>query len=133
MDKNAVISPLRFRFTEQRDVEKYGSDWYVYDELNIITAPARVLIPLEREMEMAITDVMDGVRNSSVLGDTGAAWLAMYFAGKHTPWSEFNPCSMLLEWEANPEGKAAAGESDTPAPATDATDTVSLPTLPVGG
>lgn len=144
MDKSGVIAPLQVRFVDPEDIEKYGDDWYTYDELDIITTPAKTLMLLEGEIGAPLAQVMDGVRESSIFGDTAGAWLALRFAGKSVKFSEFNPAIMLAQWRSKPAeeapGKAEgpeiqtpapvkrprSGNSSTPAPSTDPVDTVTL-------
>lgn len=129
--KDSLIAPMEFRFTEQRDTEKYGNGWRLYDELAIVTTPARALLPLELEMGISISTIMQGMREDSVLGDTGAAWLALRMAGEAVPWDTFDPCIMLAEWRQASEGKAPAEESAPTSTDTAPMETVSLPTMPV--
>lgn len=142
MNRDSLIGPMELRFTEPDDVERYGEGPYVYDELAIVTQPAKVLVPLELEIGAPLASAMDGFRESSVFGDSVAAWLALHFAGKHIPWPEFTPAIMLADWRVAPpkddQGKASAEASDPatspePASAVSSMDTVSLPTMPVGG
>lgn len=158
MNKQALLAPLQVRFTEDKDVGQWGSDWYVYDELALVTTPARDLMRLEAELGVPLVDVMEGVRSSSVLGDTGAAWLALRMAGVDITFLEFSPAIMLAEWRKRPdevdEGKDPGAvslptpedlASEAPAfseTAPDSTpiysgtapvDTVVLPTMPVAG
>jgi hypothetical protein len=131
MRNPAAIKPMDVRFLAPEDIEKYGDEWFTYDELAIMTMPARELIDLEREMDMPLVGVMNGFRESSVLGDTGAAWIAMRLAGRTTPWEKFDPAILLAEWRVSP-GKApepASGSSDSNTP--EVTDMVVLPTMPV--
>jgi hypothetical protein len=136
--RDSLIEPLQVRFTEPEDIEKYGADWYVYDELMFVTKPARELIPLEMEIGAPLATVMDGVRESSVFGDTAAAWLAMRAAGQAVPFAEFNPIIMLAQWRKMPKGEPGKAPAEDSAPAdsaptstgTPATDVVTLPTSP---
>lgn len=125
--KDALIGPMEVRFTEPADVEKYGADWYTYDELAIVTRPARELVALEMELGVPLASVLDGFRASTVLGDLAAAWLAYRAAGNALPFAEFNPAIMLAEWRKVDLGKEPSSPpvSDTPAP-----DVVRLPTSP---
>jgi hypothetical protein len=132
MNRESLRPPVEFRFTEPRDAERYGSDWYVYDELKLVTQPARVLVPLELEIGAPLAMAMDGFRDDSVFGESVAAWLALYFAGKYVPWADFQPAIMLAEWRLVDPGKAPAEDSAPISTGTTPTDTVSLPTLPEG-
>lgn len=149
MDKDSVLRPIQVRFTEPADVEAYGDGWHTYDELQMITLPARVLIPLENEIGVPLPEVMTGVRVSSVFGDTAAAWLALRFEGHAVPFAEFNPVITLATWRRKPAEAEAPGKdeeptpesADPPAPApspiqvnsSDPLDIVSLPIMPATG
>jgi hypothetical protein len=154
MHASKLLDPVDFRFTDPRDVERYGDRWYRYAEGDLARLPAQTLIGLEAELGMPIVDVMNGMRMSSVLGDTAAAWIGVRdvdpkLAG---PFSEFNPITMLIDWRPASEGKAEGttaqeelpGLPPPPAdgsrpldrsspPTSGPTDTVALPTLPVSG
>jgi hypothetical protein len=141
MNKESLLKPMEVRFTEPADIERYGADWHTYDELAIVTQPAKVLVPLELEIGAPLVVAMDGFRESSVYGDSVAAWLALHFEGTHVPWPDFQPAIMLAEWRTKPDvepGKAPAAVSDPAdsSPSADtqpSMDTVALPSMPVGG
>lgn len=112
MNKKALLAPLQVRFTEPADVELYGDDWFTYDELMLVTTPARDLMRLEAQLGLPLVDVMAGVRASSVLGDTAAAWVALHQAGRDVPWESFTPAIMLAEWRKAPEPVADEDPKD---------------------
>ena len=128
----------RFRFEHPDDIERFGGEWIIYDEHKIAELPARELIPWEIEMMTPLIDVMNGMRAGSVMGDLGATWLALKVralaGGDQAPaFAEYNPFTMLLDWEPAPEdeGKEEAPDSQSPAPTPRLT--VVLPTLPEVG
>lgn len=141
MDRDSLLKPMEVRFTEPADIERYGAGPYIYDELAIVTLPAKVLVPLELEIGAPLVTAMDGFRESSVFGDSVAAWLALHFSGTHVPWPDFQPAIMLAEWRTVKEGapgKAPAVDSvPADSPPSESLllpmDTVVLPSLPVGG
>jgi hypothetical protein len=102
MEKSALLRPMQVRFTEPRDVERYGDGWHTYDELALVTTPARDLIRLEARLGLTIVDAMRGMRESSVLGDTAAAWLALQMGGSEIPFEDFSPAIMLAVWREKP-------------------------------
>lgn len=142
-----ALDPLEFRFTDPEDMKKYGADWFVYDEGTILRMRARDLIELEGEMGTPMVVVMNGMRSSTTLGDTAAAWLGVRAksADLAGPFETFNPITNLIEWRDADEGKAEAppaAEPDLPDPDRPAAgsysttnsapmDTVILPVLPV--
>lgn len=131
----AYLKPLRFRFTHPEDVSLFSDGWYVYNEQRISEMPARVLADLESELNMPLIDVMNGVRDSTVMGDLGASWLGVKLdmderGEKCPPFADFNVHTMLMDWEAAPESE---GKDEAPAsPSSDSmpTPTAALPTLP---
>lgn len=149
---NAIraLPSVWLRFTDVDDQKKYGEGWYEYDESWILIRPARDLIRLETELGMPLVSVMNGFRDSTALGDTAAAWIAIrdrdpIVAG---PFDQFNPIIMQVEWsktDPTPVGKAraerdtspklAASDSPTAASYTDTTpaptDTVALQNMPL--
>jgi hypothetical protein len=125
----AYLAPLRFRFTHPDDIAIYGEDWYLYSEPMITSMPARDLAALETELDMPLVDVMNGVRESTSMGDLGAAWIGIKLdpdrGEKCPPFADFNVHTMLMDWERAPEGKAPSPPSMA-AP----TPTAALPSLP---
>lgn len=110
-----ALDPLEFRFTDPDDAARYGTGWYVYDEARYLRLRARDLIALEGEMNLSMVAVMNGMRASTTLGDTAAAWLAVQsvnpaLAGR---FDEFNPITNLIEWRDASEGKEEAPEPET--------------------
>lgn len=115
-----ALDPLEFRFTDPDDAKKYGTGWYTYDEGRYLRLRARDLIALEGELGMSMVSVMNGMRASTTLGDTAAAWLGVQsvnprLAGR---FDDFNPITNLIEWRDAAEGKAEAPTAE-PAPEVD--------------
>jgi hypothetical protein len=133
-----ALDPLEYRFTDPQDVARYGDGWRVYDEAYWLRLRARDLIAIEGRLNMSLLSVMNGMRSSTTLGDTAAAWLGMVAAGQHVlagEFDEFNPVTNLIEWREY-EGKAVAVAEDTqPAPAPAQPDTLPPedPDLPMVG
>jgi hypothetical protein len=110
MDKTALLKPLQIRFTEPADIEAYGDDWHTYDELDLVTRPARDLIRLEAEIGITLVDAMRGVREDSALGNTVCAWLAVRAGGSNVAFAEFSPAIMLAQWRTRPEDEEVPKE-----------------------
>jgi hypothetical protein len=157
MDARKALAPVEFRFGDPADVERFGDRWFRYSEGDLIRLPARDLIHLEGQLGMPIVEVMNGMRASTILGDTAAAWLGIQAEDPNLagPFDEFNPITMLITWrkaeaegkdeartepevtvqdlpESEADGSPEAGHSQTPAPPTQS-PTVILPTLPIAG
>jgi hypothetical protein len=113
----SLLKPLRFRFTDAQDIADYGERWYIYDESAITSMRARDLMPLEQELGLPLADVMNGVRQSSIMGDMAGAWLALKldpeFGDKAPAFADFNPVVMLLKWSAVPAEEMEAGKEET--------------------
>jgi hypothetical protein len=155
-----ALDPLEFRFTDPADIQRYGDGWFTYNESVYLLMRARDLIGLEGKLGTPMVSVMNGMRASTTLGDTAAAWLGVRAASEDLagPFDDFNPVTGLIEWRAA-EGKAPAPVSTEPVPAvapelpaiapwldpdlpmagrsphtnSAPTDTVVLPNLPVEG
>lgn len=108
MQAQEAMGPAEFRFTDPQDIELYGPGWYRYSEGDLIRTPARQLIEIEAELGMPLVDVMNGMRMSTILGDTAAAWLGVREANAALagPFDEFNPLVMLITWRKAESGKA---------------------------
>jgi len=130
MDARTALAPVEFRFTDEGDVATYGDRWYRYAETDLIRLPARTLIQLEADLGMPIVDVMNGMRLSTVLGDTAAAWLGVRAEDPERagPFDQFNPITMLIHWrKAVDEGKDEAPTEQEVTP-----DAPATPALPDG-
>lgn len=146
-----AVGPVWLRFTDPEDMGKYGDGWYRYDEGSVLRLRARDLIELETEIGIPIVALMNGFRESTVLGDTAAAWLAIRAVdpARAGDFDQFNPIVMLIEWsrakpepdpkDGEPESSLAPAESSstTVAPSqstiSDRTDTVVLQSMPIAG
>lgn len=117
MTSSSLIKPLRFRFTDPEDVSLYGERWYVYDEDKIVHQRARVLMELEQEMGLPISDVMNGFRSSSAMGDMAGAWLAMKldpdYGDKAPAFQDFNPLVMMIKWQVIPVEDLEPGKEES--------------------
>jgi hypothetical protein len=132
-----ALDPLDFRFTDPEDIEKYGDGWYVYDEGAFLRLRARDLIQLEGFLGLPLVAVMNGMRTSTILGDTAAAWLGVHardpeLAGE---FDDFNPVTNLIEWRDASEGKDQAPEATQlePVPGPPAMLAPDDPDLPMAG
>lgn len=113
-----TLLDLDLRFTAPDDIETYGDRWYRYDERALLARPAQELIRLENAIGAPLTDVMNGIREDSVFGDTCAAWLALEAAGKAPDvFREFSPAIMLSQWRKHVEEQEDPGKASTPEPA----------------
>lgn len=145
-----ALDPYWLRFTDPEDQGKYGEAWLKYDEGAILRMRARDQIALETELGMPLVAVMNGGRQSSVLGDTAIAWLALHAVdpARAGDFDEFNPVTMLIEYTATdpepgpkePEAEPASPPSvepvlpmDSSSPSSNSapTATVALPAMPV--
>lgn len=130
MDKDSLIKASRFRFTDPSDVEAYGSDWYVYNELAVINRPAREVMELEQEMGISVARAFTSFRRGETIGELAACWLALRIAGKSFSFRDFNPIVHLAEWEPIEEEEQGKETASPEASPTLPTEPVSLPTLP---
>lgn len=126
INERQLLVPYRVRFTQDEDIKEYGDNWFVYDETALVRLPVATLMAYEQEMDRPLTAVLQGMRDGSVMGHLGAAWLAVRMAGGTVPWGMFTPAIMLAKWEKVPEG----GRGKAPSPAPTPGDTVALDVSP---
>ena len=128
------MKPLRIRFTHPDDVEKYGTDWYVYDEHRIADLPGRELAALESEMGgRPMPDIINAFREGLAMGDLWAFWLALKMTSPDIcpPFDEFDVHTMLAETEAVPDdelGKDSPAQESPPTRPSPSLTVVALPT-----
>jgi hypothetical protein len=140
MDARDALGPLEFQFQDETDQAKYGDRWYRYAESDVMRLSARKLIELEARMGLKVVEVMNGMRESSILGDTAAAWIGVRLEDPDLagPFDDFNPATLMIKWRKAEPGKAPAAE-DTPKPqaepeaaqTSDPAPTVVLQTSPI--
>jgi hypothetical protein len=111
-----ALDPMEFRFTDPDDIKRYGDGWFTYSEGSFLRLRARDLIELEGEMGTPMVTVMNGMRASTTLGDTAAAWLGVRTASVVLagPFDDFNPITNLIEWRDAAEGKEEAPPEPAP-------------------
>lgn len=132
-----ALSDVEFRFTHPDDTIRFGDRWFRYSEKGLIRKPAVELAMLEMDLQMSIVAVMNGMRMSTVLGDTAAAWLGvratdLKLAGE---FSAFNPKTMLIEWREatdDPEAASEGKDQSSPAPTSSPTEEPSAPVALLG-
>ena len=97
-----ALKPVWFRFTSADDQGKYGEGWFRYSEAEIISAPARDLIALERELGMTIHAMMNNFRSDSTLGDLAVSWLGVRSVdpARAGEFDSFNPMTNMIDWTA---------------------------------
>ncbi len=119
MRESDLYPPLRFRFTHEPDAARYANPadpdgWWVYDEAAITGLPFTKLAALEAEMfPLYLVDVMQGVRDNSILGYHAASWLGVHLAdpGKAGPYADWSPRAVLVFFEPLP-GTAPEADAD---------------------
>lgn len=107
-----LMPPMRFRFLDEGDRERYGDGWWVHDEAALVRVPARQLIDVERQIGMSLRDMFNRTRLDYTDGTLAAMWLARRLGGVDELFDDFEPLVMLAEWEPVP----AADDVDPPAP-----------------
>lgn len=105
-----LLPPLRVRLAPE-DHDRYGADWWPYDEAALLRLPARELVDIEREIGMSLSRVLDRFRGGYTDGNLAALWLARRAAGIDEDFADFAPLALLAEWE-----RPAADDVDPPAP-----------------
>lgn len=109
-------APRRFRFVESEDVEAYGGDWWVWDEVALTRLRGREMIALEEAVGMKLLAIIQGLRSDDTAAKLAAMWIAMHRGGHKTAWKDFNPMVHLASWEDVPKepGPLDLGADPTP-------------------
>jgi hypothetical protein len=107
--------PLRFRFVEPEDVEKYGSAWYVYDEAALIRLRFREQAALEEAVDMPLIEMIRGMHDRQTVPTAAGMWVVLHRLGVGGPWKDFDPLVHLVEWEKVP-AEAPLDSGVAPAP-----------------
>jgi hypothetical protein len=100
--------PLRFRLHTD-DHDKYGSDWYVYDESAIVRLPIGELKAIEAAIGMSVLVMMNRWREGYIDGTLAQLWVGRRVNGVAEDFATFEPLAFLAEWEP-----AGAADADPP-------------------
>jgi hypothetical protein len=118
----ALLRPLRFRFTEAADIQRYGGDWHVYDEAAIMRLDAREQMRLEEQIDASLVWVIRSFRTDGTLGLLAATWLALRLEDPDLPgpFESYTPLVHFADWETVPdeESKASVAGPFDPTPST---------------
>ena len=102
-----VQAPWRIRLTQTDDIALYGDRWWVYDEAAILRLSFAELLAIEAEIPVKLKVAIDDCRESGVMGEMVALWVAMRMAADPTwpapPFAEFTPMIFTCDWERVPE------------------------------
>lgn len=117
-----LLPPTRFRFCEE-DREKYGDQWFEYNEAAIARLPVGEMVDIEREVGMSLPLVFHRVRGAYADGNLAATWVARRVAGVVEPFADYAPLVFLAEWDRAPagdvdppEGSASSSPEEAPTP-----------------
>lgn len=109
-----LLPAVRLRFAEP-DWERYGDQWWTYDEAELTRLPVQTLIAIEGELithlGLTLQDVRLSYRQGSIGGMLALLWLARRLGGVVEPLEAFEPLVMLAEAEVI----GVAGDVDPPA------------------
>lgn len=119
MGEMNLLTPHEVRLQHPDDVREYGEGPWIYDEMALLSLPAKELIALERMLDMSIPVLMARVRADWTDAKLAATWLArrMTTGDKRLGFIGFTPLVHLSSWTPRPiEGvdDVAAGEGGTP-------------------
>lgn len=133
-----ALPALRFQLHPD-DHERYGSEWYVYDESAIARMPVREQLAVEREIEAVygygLLAMVDRMRRDMLDARLVASWLARRLAGVTESLADYEPMISLMSAEAVPQ-EPAGDDADPPAVASDSSESTdpssesSTPTSP---
>lgn len=107
--------PLRCRLHAD-DHEKYGGDWYLYDESAVIRLPIGDLKAIEAAIGMSVPVMMNRWRQGFIDGILAQIWIARRGAGLVEDFATFEPLALLAEWEQAPAGDADPPDSSSSSP-----------------
>ncbi|HEX6968602.1 MAG TPA: hypothetical protein VF174_07320 [Micromonosporaceae bacterium] len=116
-----LLPPIRLRLGEP-DWERYGDQWWTFDEADLTRMPARQLVEIERELKgalgLTILGAMASYRAGEITGTLALLWLARRMSGVVEPLAEFEPLVMLADAEL-----LDGGDADPPASTSSASPT----------
>lgn len=108
-----LLPTVRLRLGEP-DWERYGDQWWTYDEAALVRLPVQELIAIEgelrRELGLTLQGAMLGYRQGAIDGTLALLWVARRLGGVTEPLAEFAPLVMLAEAEV-----PGSGDVDPPA------------------
>lgn len=100
---------FRFRFAPD-DHDRYGDQWWTFDEADLARVRSRELIAIERELrsELGINfyDAVVALRRphrEAVSASLAVMWIARRMAGVVESLAEFDPLVLMAESEELPE------------------------------
>ena len=104
---------FRFRFASE-DHERYGDQWWTFNEADLARMRSRELIAIERELRAELgINVYDAVMSlrqahrEATAATLALMWIARRMAGGVEPLSEFDPMVLAARSEELPEGDDA--------------------------
>lgn len=93
---------MRFRFAEG-DRDRYGDDWWLFDEAQLSGLRARELMALDdelhAELRLNVQTALVSFARGEARGSLAVMWLARRLAGHVEPLDGFDPLPMLAEVE----------------------------------
>lgn len=100
---------FRFRFSSD-DHERYGDQWWTFDEADLARLRSRELIAIERELKASLgINIIDAVQmlrrphGEAMTGTLALMWIARRLGGVTEPLDEFDPIVLLADTEQLPE------------------------------
>lgn len=117
ISNNPKLFDLEVKLADE-DAERYAAPgWVRYNERALLALDARTLMRWEASIGAPLTDVMNGIREDSVFGDTCAAWIALRMAGLGPEeFVDFAPAIMLSQWRPTPAAEDGPGKAPAPTP-----------------
>lgn len=112
MNQVKFLPPVKFQLHAD-DHEKYGADWYVYDEEAILRLPVGELRDIEHTIEMSLPEMMNRSRLMYADATLAQMWVARRMAGIKESFADFTPIVFLADWEIVPAKGADADPPDS--------------------
>lgn len=99
------MAGIRLRLGEaDQKVYERGGEWFLFDLAALMDLPSSKLEALEDAMgNYSIRQVRDGWRTESVRSLRASMFIARWVGGVREPWESFDPQTMHMEYEVEPE------------------------------
>lgn len=115
---------VRFRLAEA-DWERYGDQWWTFDEAALVKLRSRDLIALDDALRVGlglnVATALAAYHRGETRGALAVMWLARRLAGVDEPLDGFDPLVWLAETSMEPAGDAdPPGSGSSPSPQSEA-------------
>lgn len=99
---------MRFRLAEV-DHERYGDQWFTFDEADLTRLPARELMALDdalKTLGLNVVAALESYSTGEMRGSLAVMWMARRLAGIDESLDDFDPLPLAAEAQIVREGDA---------------------------